>query len=165
MTFEDAFVRNEMPMSSKNVIKAARSLEKDYDEAFYKFDNPYSYAPGYEDKQGKRDLINREASLMDKWMTFRFGEECYNKMQQSGFLENLPQICEEIYGSLQNFGMNLHSLALHRMMLPSSDLAVDAGEEEKDVSPSKSPRSSPVTTSNLVSESKAEAEEKSSVEL
>ena len=154
MSFDDAFVKKEMPMSPQFAIRAARSLEKDYKHAFYDFENPYNYAPGYEDKEGKKNLVNRESNLMDKWMKFRFGEEKFNQMQDD-VVNNLPEICEEIYGSLQNFGMNLHSPALHRMILPDPAL-VTSTEEEKDSHPSNSPRSSPVTTSNVVSDCKEE---------
>lgn len=139
----------------KLVIRAARSLEKDYQHAFYDFENPYNYAPGFEDNEGKKNLINREASLMDKWLEFQFGKEKFDQMTDD--VQNyLPEICEAIYGSVQNFGINPHSPALHRMILPDPALVDAAEEENEDSQPSNSPRGSPVITSNLTSDSKKE---------
>ena len=155
MSLEDAFVDEKMPMSIKGAIKAARMLEADYKDAFYQYENPFRYAPGFPDK--KRQLITKEADLMDNWIKFKFGEEKCEKMKDN-IQSHLPQICEEIYGSLQNFGMNLHSPALHKMLVPNPVFSVI--EEKKEASPSNSPRSSPVNTKSLVS---TQAEKGSSI--
>lgn len=129
MSLADAFgEKKEMPMSMVGAIKGARFLESVFNnDAFYQYENPYDYfipknpieeREFHENKiQLTKQLITSETNLTDKWMQFRFGEEKSHEMKDN-IQDFLPEIHEEICGSLQNFGVKLNSLASLKVIAP-----------------------------------------------
>ncbi len=122
MSLHDAFVNLQMPMAFSGAIKAARRLNNFYNtserspsKSFYNYRNPYDYARI--DDEDISQLITKEAALMDAWVSHKFSPEKSAEINQSP-KEHLSEICAEIYGSLQSFGLNIHSQALHLMTLP-----------------------------------------------
>lgn len=130
MTLKEAFEENQMPMSTEGAIKAARGLEKIYDaDSFYQYKNPFKYADPSTFKPKSTsfkpkstsfkpeaesfkpiNLVNKESELMDRWLKFKFGEDKFSEI--NGDVEKyLPDICSEIYGSLQGFGLSVNSLS------------------------------------------------------
>jgi len=115
MSLEDAFSKTQMPMASSGAIKAARLLEDKYNKhLFYQYDNPYSYAHGYEDKFTPAMLVQKESDLVDKWLKLKFGEEAESVVNNPE--KHLVEIYREINRSLQSFGLDIRLEAFHRAM-------------------------------------------------
>lgn len=117
MSFDEAFAKTQMPMSISGAIRAARTLDRIYNElddnsSFYNFNNPYQYSTYYNEESEKqykkvlKELVKKESELMEKWLDFKFPNK------DSMYLEDIGK---EIYATIQSFGLNLHSNALHGM--------------------------------------------------
>jgi len=119
ISLNDAFSEPQMPMAAKGAIKAARSLEKDYNEhLFYQYENPYRYAPKYENDFKTfppKKLVQREADLMDKWLKLKFGEQAESIIENPE--EHLTEIYQKINSSLQSFGVDIRLEAFRRAII------------------------------------------------
>lgn len=119
ISLDDAFSKRQMPMSAPGAIKAARSLERDYDEhLFYQYENPYSYDPRYENEFSTfppKKLVQREVDLMDKWLKLKFGEQAESIIKNPE--EHLTEIYQEINRSLHSFGADIRLEAFRRIMI------------------------------------------------
>lgn len=119
ISLNDAFSEPQMPMAAKGAIKAARSLEKDYNEhLFYQYENPYDYHPSYKNDFKAfppKKLVQREADLMDKWLKLKFGEQAESIIKNPK--EHLTEIYQEINRSLQSFGVDIRLEAFRRTMI------------------------------------------------
>jgi hypothetical protein len=124
MTLEDAFNKEEMPMSPIGAIKAARKLQEKYEgqkKFFYRYENPFSYASGYDNaKFMPNNLVDKEANLMDRWLKLRFGEKKFEEIN-ANFETFLPEIVREINNGLQAFGLNVHSQSFFKAMSGASN--------------------------------------------
>ena len=119
ISLDDAFSKLQMPMSASGAIKAARSLERDYDEhLFYQYENPYEYHPSYKNDFKTfppKTLVQREADLMDKWLKLKFGEQAESIITNPE--EHLTEIYQEINRALQSFGVDIRLEAFRRTMI------------------------------------------------
>lgn len=121
MSLSEALIDNEMPMSARNSVKAARRLNEFYNSQnqsqaktstpnsiFYKYNNPFEYAYdfGEPDKDKIKSLIKRESNLMDKWLKFRIGDQAFEELKQDK-TNYVPIVTKEIYGLMQDFGLNI----------------------------------------------------------
>ena len=118
ISLKDAFSEPQMPMAAKGAIKAARSLERDYNEhLFYEYQNPYGYARRYQNDFDfpPKKLVQREADLMDKWLKLKFGEQAESIIENPE--EHLTEIYQQINRSLQSFGVDIRLEAFRRTMI------------------------------------------------
>jgi len=107
LSFEDVFVKQMMPMSMKNAIRAGRSLNAKYNNkkfSFYYYSNPFAYKSwtSKENRETEVDLIKKESALMDMWLKMKLEQSKYSENEIKDILdnptkpENLKIICKEI---------------------------------------------------------------------